>query len=171
MSYVGEMKDLIELYLAEFKRDGCGHSCGVPLWQAKELLTDFAQWLEDDVQDTETTPEGNDSEWIEYQEWLESGEDRLDMYDIDEKYNPDLNLTGFGDIVEDSLADDEGNTGSLEIIPDDELNEELNATSKDVDVADWAAKRRQYIQRLQADTAWGYLNALNEGEDSNSADS
>lgn len=86
MSYVGKMKDLIELYLAELKSDGIEGIFGVKLTDAESVLTDFAQWLEDDVQDTETTPEGNDLEWVEHQEWLESGKE--------------LNLTGFGDIVD-----------------------------------------------------------------------
>lgn len=54
MSYVGKMSDLIELYLAELERDGVEDVLGVGLPVVSGILTDFAQWLEDDVQDTET---------------------------------------------------------------------------------------------------------------------
>lgn len=50
-------------------------------WTLEEILTDFAQWLEDDVQDEISAL---DREELQQQE--------------------ELNLTGFGDIVEDSLT-------------------------------------------------------------------
>lgn len=82
MSYVGKMSDLIELYLAEFKRDELYTPFGIHLTKAKELLTDFAQWLEDDVQDTETV-DGLSADVI--------------------LVNDAANLTGFGDSIIENL--------------------------------------------------------------------
>lgn len=127
-------------------------------WTVQEIIADFYAWLHDDVKD------------------LEPGDETIEISFESEVINPDgsVTLTGCKLVT---LEDTPNLTGFGDIVPENEnyeedwLNEELNATSKNTDVVDWAAKRRQYIHRLRADSAMGYLRALNAEEDSDIANS
>lgn len=113
MSYVRKMKDLIELYLAELERDGFDNSCGIPLPDAKELLLDFAQWLEDDVQDLEPVTESIE---VQFESEVLQPDSSILLIGCRLVEDETPNITGFGDIVEGFLTDEEG-AGFLELIP------------------------------------------------------
>lgn len=133
-------------------------------WTVQEIIIDFYAWLTDDVEDSweDKLQEGfKPGEIIAIQALLTpTGKSNFAA----QLFDPHTTLA-------DELFDDTPNiTGLGDVIPDDEYienwdmpsNEEINK----VDVADWAAQRREYIRRLRIDSAWGYLTAVKRQEDS-----